>query len=323
MDAMIELAYSTLRCTLATSKGKTLLHILAQNGLAIICQTLLADPLFRKSDVHPGSRTISSLSSTKERVASGSLEGRNMVFNIDTGDDNGRTALHEAAHWGHNEVVIILMEFGADLSAQDRYGRTPMHYAAQPGHDEVIKTLHGCGADYDVRDKHGLAPLNLAVRCIRTSTVQTLLGLKGIQLKEPTALSKCSLGHIVPEDDIDETMLRHLFICRQLIDIYPNDYTILHSLGNCYMAAGIYSEASRLYDLVLTRSPFNEGVTEPSAVFQQNFCDTCRSAIRGYRYQCKVCRDFDMCNECYSLVPRSHLPHDFLRIPSLNWKIKA
>ncbi len=39
----------------------------------------------------------------------------------------GRTSLHEAAQWGHLEVVKYLISNGADIKAKDNSGDTPLH----------------------------------------------------------------------------------------------------------------------------------------------------------------------------------------------------
>jgi hypothetical protein len=38
-------------------------------------------------------------------------------------DRSGATALHGAANWGYNSVILALAERGADLSAKDARGR--------------------------------------------------------------------------------------------------------------------------------------------------------------------------------------------------------
>ena len=40
---------------------------------------------------------------------------------------SGRTSLHEAAQWGHLEVVKYLISNGADIKAKDNSGDTPLH----------------------------------------------------------------------------------------------------------------------------------------------------------------------------------------------------
>ncbi|KAM0790860.1 hypothetical protein ACM66B_004701 [Microbotryomycetes sp. NB124-2] len=53
----------------------------------------------------------------------------------------GSTALHFAAANGHADVVSILLEFGADPSAEEKYGLTPEMVATQRGHFEAASLL--------------------------------------------------------------------------------------------------------------------------------------------------------------------------------------
>ncbi|KAJ1642376.1 hypothetical protein LPJ64_005775 [Coemansia asiatica] len=41
-------------------------------------------------------------------------------------------------------------------------------------------------------------------------------------------------------------------------------------------------------------------------------CDECNKAITGIRHKCTRCKDYDLCNECYSDVTRVHPGHGFV-----------
>ena len=69
---------------------------------------------------------------------------------VATQDEDGRTALHLAAMYGHDNVVEMLLEAKADLSTQDKWGRTVLHMAAENGYDKVVKMLE---ANTDICDK--------------------------------------------------------------------------------------------------------------------------------------------------------------------------
>ncbi|KAK4050716.1 hypothetical protein OIO90_004938 [Microbotryomycetes sp. JL221] len=53
----------------------------------------------------------------------------------------GSTALHFAAANGHAGIVSLLLEFGADPSAEEKYGLTPEMIATQRGHFEAASLL--------------------------------------------------------------------------------------------------------------------------------------------------------------------------------------
>jgi cytohesin len=52
-------------------------------------------------------------------------------------DDNGWTPLHRAAYCGHVEIVMILLERGADPLIADNEGNIPLDYAE----DSAIRSL--------------------------------------------------------------------------------------------------------------------------------------------------------------------------------------
>ena len=56
---------------------------------------------------------------------------------LETKDSDGQTPLWRAAGIGHE--VKLLREKGAELEAKDKYGRTPR--AARDGHEAVVKLL--------------------------------------------------------------------------------------------------------------------------------------------------------------------------------------
>jgi hypothetical protein len=76
---------------------------------------------------------------------------------------SGRSALHKAAFWGHNQMVEYLVkECRLNVNVQDNYGDTALHDAAKFGHETVAKILLEAGADPNLRNKEGKDPLVLA-----------------------------------------------------------------------------------------------------------------------------------------------------------------
>jgi ankyrin repeat protein len=70
-------------------------------------------------------------------------------------DEYGGTPLHNAANFGHDEVVTSLLEAGADPNKKDDDLRTPLHYAVLEGHEGIVKLLLEQGAEPNTKDKHG------------------------------------------------------------------------------------------------------------------------------------------------------------------------
>jgi hypothetical protein len=97
----------------------------------------------------------------------------------------GDTPLHiaAAAYWAG--VVRCLVQYGADVNAQNRRGARPLHYAVdgRPGshrwnpeaQGQTVIALIDLGADPDATNKDGVSPLHRAVRNRCSSAVAALL----------------------------------------------------------------------------------------------------------------------------------------------------
>ena len=69
-------------------------------------------------------------------------------LNLEERDSRGCTALHLASIRGTDDIMRLLLEKGADVSAVDLHGNTPLHYC---GHIETIQCLLDFGADIYAR----------------------------------------------------------------------------------------------------------------------------------------------------------------------------
>jgi len=93
---------------------------------------------------------------------------------------SGRSALHKAAFWGHNEMVNYLVnELKLDVKVADVYGDTPLHDAAKFGHPVVADILLKAGACPFVANKNGKSPLDLAILHEKQSVVNLINTAKG------------------------------------------------------------------------------------------------------------------------------------------------
>ncbi len=60
-------------------------------------------------------------------------------------DDQGNTALIQAARLGHDEVVRALLVAKADVTVKNVEGKTALMLAAEGGHDQTIAMLTQAG----------------------------------------------------------------------------------------------------------------------------------------------------------------------------------
>jgi ankyrin len=72
------------------------------------------------------------------------------------------TPLHVAAKWGKANMVVLLLDKGANLESKTRDGLTPLHCAARSGHENVVDVMIQRGAPISAKTKNGLAPLHMA-----------------------------------------------------------------------------------------------------------------------------------------------------------------
>lgn len=73
---------------------------------------------------------------------------------IDLPDDEGRRPLHEAAFFGHIEMVQFLINNGARIDAPIHpFGYTALWFAVQQGHHDIARYLIERKASIDVTDR--------------------------------------------------------------------------------------------------------------------------------------------------------------------------
>ena len=81
---------------------------------------------------------------------------------MDSRDSDGSTALHCATWKGHREVVVFLLNSGADVNSHnsnDHWGTTPLHAAAHANQAIIVQLLIDAGADVNANDMNGKTPL--------------------------------------------------------------------------------------------------------------------------------------------------------------------
>ena len=140
---------------------------------------------------------------------------------VNTKDSKGKTPLHHAAYWGHEEIVELLISRGADVNAVIESGglkgKTPLglawrhhpevtdflrkhggktgawlnaynsiHAAARAGHIKAVKQHLASGADVNAKTMSGFTPLDATSVFNKTETADLLRkhgGKTGEELK--------------------------------------------------------------------------------------------------------------------------------------------
>ena len=126
-------------------------------------------------------------------AASGNISGLKMMLRqagtnhsaniINSRDYRGFTVLHKSMQSGNKELVQMLIEFGAEITAEvtgsDPEGWTSLHLAAFDNHPDIIELLVNLGADLRHRGKcvRKMTPLRVAVTRDHSECVGKLLAL--------------------------------------------------------------------------------------------------------------------------------------------------
>ncbi|KAL9473905.1 hypothetical protein ACSS6W_008285 [Trichoderma asperelloides] len=85
--------------------------------------------------------------------------------NIDVKTYNGETPLLHAVSEGHESIVGLLLEEGADIEVKDNiYQTTPLWRAASKGCEDIVTLLLEKRADIEAKNMNGMTPLLWAAR---------------------------------------------------------------------------------------------------------------------------------------------------------------
>ena len=79
-------------------------------------------------------------------------------------NNSPKSLLHQAAIFGHLEIVKFIVPMIEDKNPKNENGATPLHYAALLGHKEVVKYLVTMVADKHPIDCSGRSPRYLAIQ---------------------------------------------------------------------------------------------------------------------------------------------------------------
>jgi hypothetical protein len=99
----------------------------------------------------------------------------NTTINLDSQDPLGRTALIQAAAFGHESVARLLIQRGATIDSSDWHGKTALYYAAREGHENLVRLLIESGADVNGKDSQRKTALYRAAGNGHTQVARILL----------------------------------------------------------------------------------------------------------------------------------------------------
>ena len=182
----------------------TALHHACSNGNLDIVQLLLAKNIkFTSNSV--GSTPLH-LACEKGHFDIAKVLIKSVGLNIHAIDMLERSALHDAAIYGHFKIVKLLAENGLNINADDDDGKTPLHHSCLEGKLGVVKYLLSKGADVNALCFEGNTPLHYATEQGHVKIVKTLLETNGILTQVQNEL--CNTPRKLAEDHGDIKILK-------------------------------------------------------------------------------------------------------------------
>ena len=137
---------------------------------------------------------------------------------INARDDNGKSALIDAAERNRFNIFPYLLEHGADFKVRDKWGNTLLHYVSTRNHHDLARTLVAAWDKEDPDEKmawlamtndEGMTGLQEAVRRYHYPTVRILLDA-GAKIT-PAFRRYCLIFQERPRVDEIQTLLREGF----------------------------------------------------------------------------------------------------------------
>ena len=209
--------------------GFTVLHCAAQGGSPAVIKELVKK---YKYDVNATADNgcsplhIAAALGMKEAVMELIQQGANISLNVPMYG----TPLHQAALYGHRDVVRLLL---GELHTVDAIGYSALHFAAEGGHVEVIRDLVNVGGNIHAAKETGGTPLHVAAYFGKKDAVIEL-----IRLGAPVCLPSGRSGTPLHQAALGG----HLDIFKALIEegcstnaVSSEGYSVLHSAvsGGC------------------------------------------------------------------------------------------
>ncbi|ORY16673.1 ankyrin, partial [Neocallimastix californiae] len=87
---------------------------------------------------------------------------KNAKVDINFKDKNGNTPLLMASYFRNNEIILKLIENGADPNIQNNFGNTPLIVSYYFKNEKIIQELKKKGADMSIKNKYGENYLSIA-----------------------------------------------------------------------------------------------------------------------------------------------------------------
>lgn len=174
---------------------RTPLHWASALGKKELCEMLLTRPKLPRANIH----AIENKSKTPLHLAV--IHNREDIVDllihygadVTAKSDGGWTPLHNACQQGSVKVVKMLLAAGANINARVLKGSTPLHEASLAGHlDVVTALLERKDCKRAPRDSFGITPFISAAQKKNKDIVNILAPFNNVDSLSPDALGACN-----------------------------------------------------------------------------------------------------------------------------------
>ncbi len=180
---------------------------------------------------------------------------------VDAADATGWNALMYAVKGGHDEIVRMLLQAGANVGRRDDAGETALHLAARYGRVTATELLLRAGADLEARDSAGRSPLYRAIERHSADVIELL---------QAAALAKAKGAlSLAPTEAPDQTLPP------RIIEQAPAPYT------ETAQAKGI---EGKVVLMVLVRRDGSVGAVTVSKGLEASLDESAQRTVRAWKF---------------------------------------
>ena len=123
---------------------------------------------------------------------------------------SGRNALAVASHCGNDEVVRLLLQYGARVNERDATMMMPMHLAALRGHCGVVELLLQEHADIDAQGPNEETPLRIAAEKGQVELAELLLRKRAkVNARDAKQLTPLHVAAKCGDESMTELLVTH------------------------------------------------------------------------------------------------------------------
>jgi ankyrin repeat protein len=158
-----------------------------------------------ESDIGPalGPETFALFEAIEEDDSDAVKKAIDAGAEVEDRDEEGRTALHVAALAGSPQIISLLVDAGADLSAMTETDEmSALMIAISEGNDPSFDVLLELGADPNQADANGFTPLMVAAQFGQWQMVEALIH-RGAKIDAKTLRGSTALSAALTSNNVD------------------------------------------------------------------------------------------------------------------------